>query len=75
MNEEIRQIIATELEIDIAKLVDDCMITDVPEWDSIGYLGVLMALGKKYGIKYSREELVDVETVGDLIALTIEKVG
>lgn len=75
MNNEIREIIADELEIDVAILDDGCMISDVPEWDSMAYLAVLMALGKKYSIKYSREELIDVETVGDLIALTEEKVG
>ncbi len=71
--EEIKQIISEGLEVDVAILVDDCNIADVPEWDSMGYLAVLMALGKKYGIKYTREELVDVETVGDLIGLTEEK--
>lgn len=75
MNEEIKNIIADELGIDGGILTDDCQISDVPEWDSMGYLAVLMTLGKQYGIKYTREELVDVETVGDLISLTIEKAG
>lgn len=75
MNNEIRDIIASELEVDVTILTDDCMISDVPEWDSMAYLAVLVALGKKYAIKYTREELIDVETVGDLIALTEEKVG
>lgn len=75
MNEEIKNIIVDELEIDGGILTDDCLISDVPEWDSMGYLAVLMALGKRYGIKYTREELVDVESVGDLISLTVEKAG
>ena len=75
MEKEIKEKMAEILEVGVETLADDMSIEDIPEWDSMRYLEVLMGLGKKYGIKYTREELIDVETVGDMLELTKEKIG
>jgi acyl carrier protein len=40
---------------------------DLPGWDSMNHLNILMALEMRYGIKFSLIEIEAVQGVGDLL--------
>ena len=45
---------------------------DVPEWDSLSHIRLIVAVEKEFGIKFALGELQSLQNVGEMIAL-IEK--
>lgn len=41
--------------------------SDVPEWDSFKQMVIVIAVEKRYGVKFRTRELEDIKTVGDLV--------
>lgn len=75
MDEKIRNIIAKVLKIDIDDVELDTAIGDLPEWDSLHHLNIIVELENEFDIKYAPEDLAELEDVSDLIALTKENIG
>jgi acyl carrier protein len=54
---------------------DDITVTpelsakDVPGWDSLTHIRLLLTVERKFGIKFSTSEIGSLENVGDLAAL------
>ncbi len=60
-------------------LGDEVAITDdlgpgrVQGWDSLGHVRLLVSLESTYGISFDMDELVDLQTVGDIRNLLRQK--
>ena len=74
MEQQIIKIISRILEVDVDEVEMDTIIGDLPEWDSLHHLQIIVELQKEFDIKYSQDDLVELEDVSDLIALTKEMV-
>ncbi|KIQ23902.1 MULTISPECIES: acyl carrier protein [Xanthomonas] len=48
----------------------DTVLRDLPEWDSLAALGVIVMFDMEYGKTITGEDLANVVTVGDLYNLT-----
>ena len=48
---------------------------DLPQWDSMNHLNIIMALEIQYRIKFSLMEIEDIRGIGDLIAMIRQKSG
>lgn len=72
MEQKIIEIIARILEVDIEEIEMDTAIGDLPEWDSLHHLQIIVELQKEFDIKYLQEDLAELEDVSDLVALTKE---
>jgi acyl carrier protein len=63
-----------ELMIDVFD-VDDLQITpatsaeDVEEWDSLSHVRLVVAVERKFGIKFKNSEIEGLKSVGDLVNL------
>lgn len=75
MKEKIISIIARILDVDIETVESDTAIGDLPEWDSFHHIQIIAELEKEFGIKYTTEDLAEIEDVSDLISLTKEIIG
>lgn len=75
MSERIKNLIADILKVDVAMLDDDLEIGELQEWDSMHHMMIITGMEKEFGIKFQREELVDLENVGDIVALVEDKVS
>jgi acyl carrier protein len=42
---------------------------DIPDWDSVGHLNLIMEIEKAFGIKIEVEEMFEVEKLGDIIPI------
>ena len=48
---------------------------DIPEWDSIGHLNLIMEIQKEFNVKIEIEEMFEVEKLSDITRiLKIKKV-
>lgn len=75
MVDKIRTIIAGILDVDPSTVGPDTVIGDLPEWDSLHHLRILVALQEEFGVKYAAADLAELEDVSDLANLTEELVG
>lgn len=75
MKERVKEIMVSILKVDVAILDDDLEIGEIQEWDSMHHMMIITGIEKEYGIKFQRDELVDLENVGDIVALVEDKVA
>ena len=58
---------------------DDIVVTretsakDVDEWDSLAQIDLVVSMEKKFGIKFSLDELIELQNVGDVVDLIVNK--
>jgi acyl carrier protein len=67
----------TEIFHDVVE--DDVVLTrettasDVPEWDSLSHVRLILAIERGFKVKFSASQISRLKTVGDLVDLIAEK--
>ena len=67
MFEEVKKIIAEELNIDEAKITMESKLIDDLGADSLDAVSLIMAVEEKYNIQISDEVAQKIQTVGDIV--------
>lgn len=67
MLEEMRKMIAEQLNCDESQITAECSFKDDLGADSLDLFELVMALEDEYNVEIPAEELTDLETVGDVI--------
>ena len=49
--------------------------SDVPEWDSLSHVRLILAVQKAFGVKFSAAQIANLKNVGDLTELVRTKAG
>ena len=76
MKNKIKKIIAENLDVGVDTINEDLGVGDIPEWDSLAHVRIIIALEKEFEIKLDIEETLDIEDVADLVAaFSVEKSG
>jgi acyl carrier protein len=60
---------------DTLVIIERMTAQDVPAWDSLGHLNMIVAVEKAFGVKFSLRDFRSLKDVGDLIELIKKKVG
>lgn len=67
-DEEIIKIIAKALNVDVRKITVNSSADNVEEWDSLGHLGILVALDKAFDGKLARiTEMATADSIKKII--------
>lgn len=69
--EELRELIADVIDVDVAEVSDDASFTEELDVDSLLALEIVVRLEKRYGVKMADDELASVtslRTTRDLLA-------
>ena len=69
---KVREHLATELEIDPAKIETGTRFKEDLDADSLDLYELLMELEDGYGIRVPEEQAARIETVGDAVELVVE---
>lgn len=67
LEEQIKQIIAETLNIELSEVTLDLGINGIPEWNSMGNLAIMSALEEKLNVEIPMEDLFDLTTVQSII--------
>ena len=67
MEEKLIELIANELGVSREIITEDTEIGGIPEWDSLHNVQVFGAIEISFEIKFQPEQIMDLETVGDII--------
>ena len=65
--------LAEILDQDDVELTDDTVADDVPDWDSIAQVRLLIALESKLQIRFDAKEIGTPRTVGELVDIILAK--
>ena len=63
--DKIRNEVAEVLQVSIDEITPDLTFGDIPQWDSLGHMEILLALDESFTIA------VTAETISDLISLPL----
>jgi acyl carrier protein len=79
-NQELLDAIKTTI-IDVLDIDDDTVITesttaeDIPGWDSLQHVRIMLALERKFNFRWREQEVKDLNNVGDLFEKVSSKVA
>lgn len=48
---------------------EQTVAADIPKWDSLTHISLILALEEEFGIEFSSEEIVSMSRVGDLFSV------
>lgn len=55
-------------------LRDEMTAKDIPQWDSLNHINVIIAAEQKFGVKFTSKEAIGLKNVGEFISLLESKV-
>ena len=67
---KVNEIFCDELDNDDIVLTDETTADDVEEWDSLSHVQLIVAIEKAFGIKFTSNEILSWNNVGELIDST-----
>ena len=70
--EELTEIFRDIFDDEEIELTDETTAEDIEDWDSLEQINLLVAIEKKYSIKFKLDDVAKLANVGDMVSL-IEK--
>jgi len=65
MQDRLRAVVIQELKIEPETYSEDLGAGDIPEWDSLAHMNLIMAIEREFQVTFDIADAVDLETVGD----------
>jgi len=68
MEDKIKEILATVLEIDQTDVNNDTNPDTVPNWDSLRHMKLVFAIEDEYDVQFSDDQIIQLTDVGKIIS-------
>lgn len=72
---ELTEIFEDVMDLDEVDLTDETTADDIEEWDSLSHVRLLVAIERKYGIKFTNAEIDGLTRFRDIRDLVAAKTG
>ena len=72
---ELKEVILKQLDLDDFDLKDETIAPEVPGWDSLNHMNIILAVEKHFKVKFRSYELLRLKCVGELQKLLDSKLG
>jgi acyl carrier protein len=73
VTEDLKKVILQALKLDNWDITDDTQAGDVPGWDSLSHVNVLLAVEQHFQVRFRSVEALKLKSVGDLQRLVDSK--
>jgi len=73
ISDKLKQVILKELDLQDFDFRDETIASQVPGWDSLNHINIILAIEKDYGIKFKGLEILKAKNLGDLQKLIDSK--
>jgi len=73
ISDKLKAVILKELKLDDFDIQDVTMASQVPGWDSLNHINVILAIEKDYGLRFKGYEVLKCKNIGDLQKLVDSK--
>ena len=74
ISDRFKSVILKELHLDEYKIKDETLANQVPGWDSLNHINVILAIEKEYGVRFKSIEVLKCKNIGDLQKLCDSKI-
>jgi acyl carrier protein len=73
--DEIRNIMSDVFDVDLDResVTPETSANDIEEWDSLSHIRLMVAIERKFGVRFTNAEIESLKRVGDLVALIENK--
>lgn len=75
LNSELTNIFRDIFEDDNLVVGRETTAADVPGWDSLQHVSLILRVESRFGIRLSSSEVADMKSVGDLIDIVERRLG
>jgi acyl carrier protein len=75
ISDRFKSVILKELHLDEYEIKDETLANQVPGWDSLNHINVILAIEKEYGVRFKSIEVLKCKNIGDLQKLCDSKVA
>lgn len=72
---QVKQILADQLDLDMAEIKNMALLTDDLGIDSFSSIEILYDLEDKFGIEIPEKDLADVKTVDDIVTYIVSRLS
>jgi len=72
---ELKAVILKQLNLDDFDIKDETIAPEVPGWDSLTHINIILAVEKHFNVKFKSYELIRLKNVGELHKLLNSKLG
>lgn len=69
VRQRLQQVMRELFDDDDLEIRDDLTAEEVPDWDSLAHVRLIVAVEKEFGVRFSSGEVGDIEDVGALVRL------
>ena len=69
--EEVRRIFRDNFDDEDLVVVDETNSGDIEDWDSIEHINLVIAMEKKFGLKFDIKEVGKLANVGEMVDLIV----
>lgn len=66
MSTKVKEIVATALHLSADLITDQLTMADVDTWDSLQHMNLIASLEQEFGIELTFEEIVSMQSVGEI---------
>lgn len=73
ISDKLKSIILNELNLTEFNMKDETVASEVPGWDSLRHLNIILAIEKGYNVKFKGMEIMKVQNIGSLQKLVDSK--
>jgi acyl carrier protein len=75
ISQELKTVILSALKLDEWDVTDATAASEVPGWDSLSHINVVLAVEKHFGVRFKGTEVLRLKNVGDLQRLVDSKLA
>lgn len=75
ITQKLQDVIRKELELSEFDFKDETTAAEVPGWDSLNHINIVLAIEKEYNIRFKGMEILKVANLGELQKLVDSKVS
>lgn len=75
ISDKLKTAILHELKLKEFDIQDTTLANQVPGWDSLNHINVIVAIEKEFGVKFKSIEVLKCKNIGDLQKLVDSKVN
>ncbi|MFO7445103.1 MAG: acyl carrier protein [Ignavibacteriaceae bacterium] len=73
ISDRLKKTILNELKLDDYDIRAEMRADEVPGWDSLSHINVILAVEKEYGVRFKGTEVLRLKSIGDLQKLVDSK--
>ncbi|HJP18046.1 MAG TPA: acyl carrier protein [Nitrospinota bacterium] len=75
MNEKIKNIFVSVLDVQKEKIMEETSMDDIPEWDSLAHVSLVSAIEEEFDINMSMDEITSMLSVKNAIEIVSDQLN